>query len=187
MTTTKPGSLALMLTLLATLPAGADKPAPPRPQLVVVLVLDQLRYADLVRIEPELGAAGFAGLGKVVPMRYETIGTETGAGHATLSTGAFASTHGIVGNNFYDAAAKKKRELADDPACAVWGKPGTQRGPALLMAPTVPLMVDDATYRLRPYPDSGLLRATQFAPSLAVLLRTPPPSAAFDDPALVRR
>ena len=74
--------------------------AAPQGRLVVLVVVDQLRYQDVLWLSPELGPKGFAGLGRAAPMRYETAVTETAPGHATLATGTYAEVHGIVGNRF---------------------------------------------------------------------------------------
>ena len=48
--------------------AGAAA-AQPRGKLVVVIVVDQLRYQDLLWLSGEFGSRGFAGLGDPVPVR----------------------------------------------------------------------------------------------------------------------
>src|SRR5690349_8085932 len=83
------------LVAVAPGPALARRPRPPAAapddgRLVVAIVVDQLRLADLVTLRREFGPRGFAGLGEPRPMRYVTIGTETATSHATLATGAWA-------------------------------------------------------------------------------------------------
>ena len=78
--------------------------AEPRGKLVIVIVVDQLRYQDLLWLGGEFGAHGFAGLGDAVPVRYEMALTHTAPGHATLATGAWPSVHGVVANRFMGAA-----------------------------------------------------------------------------------
>jgi hypothetical protein len=103
-------------------------------RLVVMVVIDQLRYQDLLWLAPELGSKGFAGLGRAAPLRYETAVTETAPGHATLATGAYADVNGIVANHFWQGA--REQEGVEDPACPVWGlKNG--KSAAALRAPTV--------------------------------------------------
>jgi hypothetical protein len=103
-------------------------------RLVVLVVVDQLRYQDVLWLAPALGPRGFAGMGPAVPMRYETAVAETASGHAVLSTGAYADVNGIVGNSFWQGA--RYQEAVDDPACPVWGvKAG--RSAAALRAPTI--------------------------------------------------
>ena len=59
--------------------------AEPRGKLVIVIVVDQLRYQDLLWLGGEFGAHGFAGLGDAVPVRYEMALTHTAPGHATIA------------------------------------------------------------------------------------------------------
>ena len=103
-------------------------------RLMVAIAVDQLRYEDLLLLAPEFGQAGFAGLGRPFMMRYDTVGTETAAGHATLGTGAYASVHGVPANNYWDGT--KEVSFAVDPNCPVWGRK-EGRGPGALNAPTV--------------------------------------------------
>jgi hypothetical protein len=118
--------------ILALLLAAA---APQKGRLVVVVVVDQLRYQDLLWLAPEFGPKGFAGLGKPSQMRYDTVVTETAADHAVLSTGAYAEMNGIVGNRIYQEGAL--HESVEDPACPVWGAPALGRSATLLRLPTV--------------------------------------------------
>lgn len=104
-------------------------------RLVVLVVVDQLRYAELLWLGPALGPRGFAGMGRPSPMRYDTAVTETAVDHATLATGTYADVHGIVGNRFF--AEGKERQSVDDAACPVWNAPPPGRSAALLRAPTI--------------------------------------------------
>ncbi|MFL5311481.1 MAG: alkaline phosphatase family protein, partial [Myxococcales bacterium] len=122
----------LAAALLAAASTGAQQPAR-QGKLLVFVVVDQLRYQDLLTLRDELGAQGFAGLGQPVPVRYETALTHTAPGHATVATGAWPEVHGVVGNRFMEGEAP--REAVDDPACPAWGgKRGVSA--AALRAPT---------------------------------------------------
>lgn len=121
--------------MIALLLAGAVAAQPQPGRLVVLVVIDQLRYQDLLWLAPEFGPKGFCGLGRPEPMRYDTAVTETAADHAVLSTGAYADLNGIVGNRFYDG--EQRHEAVEDPDCAVWGAPGVGRSAARLRVPTV--------------------------------------------------
>ena len=103
-------------------------------RLVVLVVVDQLRYQDVLWLAPALGPRGFAGMGRAAPMRYETAVAETAPGHAVLSTGAYADVNGIVGNSFWQGA--RYQEAVDDPACPVWGSKAG-RSALALRAPTI--------------------------------------------------
>jgi hypothetical protein len=117
----------------AALAVSTAAVAQPRGKLVVLVVVDQLRYQDLLSVAGELGPDGFAGLGQPVAVRYETALTHTAPGHATLATGAWPSVHGIVSNRFMQGGAP--RDAVEDPSCPTWGgKRGV--GAAALQAPT---------------------------------------------------
>src|SRR5262249_22822615 len=98
--------------MISALLLGALVAAAPQGKLVVLVVIDQLRYADLLWLAPELGHKGFAGLGRPAPMRYETAVAETAPGHAVLSTGAYADVNGIVGNSFWQT--NRYQEAVED-------------------------------------------------------------------------
>src|SRR6266436_6709934 len=75
--------------------------APARPKLVVLLVVDQMRgdYVD------KFLGQWTGGLRRLVEegawfrdAAYPYAATETCVGHATISTGAFPATHGMVAN-----------------------------------------------------------------------------------------
>jgi predicted AlkP superfamily pyrophosphatase or phosphodiesterase len=89
-----------------------------RPKLVVLLVVDQMRgdYVDKF-----LGQWS-GGLKRMVEegawfheAAYPYAATETCAGHATISTGAFPATHGMVANAWWDRDSKKMVTCTGDP------------------------------------------------------------------------
>jgi predicted AlkP superfamily pyrophosphatase or phosphodiesterase len=84
--------------------------AQPRPKLVIVLVVDQMRadYVDKFR------GQWTGGLKRLVEegawfrdAAYPYAATETCVGHATISTGALPATHGMVANAWWDRDAQK--------------------------------------------------------------------------------
>lgn len=81
-----------------------------RPKLVVVLVVDQMR-ADYVE---KFRGQWSGGLKRLVEegawfreAAYPYAATETCVGHATISTGAFPATHGIISNAWWDRESQK--------------------------------------------------------------------------------
>ncbi|HEY6911082.1 MAG TPA: alkaline phosphatase family protein [Myxococcales bacterium] len=123
--------MTFLCGLFASLALAA--PQPGRGRLLVVVVIDQLRDSDVLSAGEAAGAQGFAGLGRAVPMRYRTVGTETATNHATLATGAYAMVHGVIANEVFENGAR--RAVVDDPRCPVWGqRPG--RSAARMLAPT---------------------------------------------------
>src|SRR5690349_10662061 len=99
-----------------------------RPKLVVLLVVDQMR-ADYV--DKFLGQ-WTGGLKRLVEegawfrdAAYPYAATETCVGHATISTGAFPATHGMVANAWWDRATKKLVTCTFDPDVRNIGYAGT--------------------------------------------------------------
>jgi predicted AlkP superfamily pyrophosphatase or phosphodiesterase len=125
------GVYLVVLCAVATLsPAARAKTG----KLVVFIVVDQLRYQDLLWAREQLGRGGFGGLGPPLQARYRAALTHTAPDHATLSTGAYPEVHGVVGNTLL--ADGKAIEATDDPDCENWR--GTRhQGPGKLMVPTV--------------------------------------------------
>jgi predicted AlkP superfamily pyrophosphatase or phosphodiesterase len=100
-------------------PAGKPSKAPPRPKLVVLLVVDQMRADYLERFRGQWTG----GLKRLVregawfrDAAYPYAATQTCAGHATISTGAFPATHGMISNEWWD------RELGRVVTCTADSK-----------------------------------------------------------------
>src|SRR5947208_1257679 len=103
-------------------------------KLVVFVVVDQLRYQDLLWAREQLGRGGFGGLGRPLQARYRAALTHTAPDHATLSTGTYPDVHGVTGNTL--VAEGKAIEAIDDPNWENWR--GTRhQGPGKLLVPTV--------------------------------------------------
>jgi predicted AlkP superfamily pyrophosphatase or phosphodiesterase len=100
-------------------------PEPPaRPKLVVVVVIDQMRFDYLDRFGPQW-QHGFARLlaeGRTFTAAYhEHAMTETGPGHATIATGTHPSKHGIVANEWLDRQTHEEIKAVHDPAVKILG------------------------------------------------------------------
>lgn len=99
-------------------PAALKKaPAPLRPKLVVMIVVDQMRadYVDKFR------GQWTGGLKRLVEegawfraAAYPYAATETCVGHATISTGAFPASHGMVANAWWDRESQKMVTCTSD-------------------------------------------------------------------------
>jgi predicted AlkP superfamily pyrophosphatase or phosphodiesterase len=109
---------AVALALLAAAAAVHAAPIPP-PKLVVMLVVDQMRgdYVD------RYGFQWTGGLRRLVDggawfrrAAYPYLTTVTCVGHATISTGAFPRTHGIVDNSWFDQDLGRSVGCSSDPA-----------------------------------------------------------------------
>src|SRR5256885_15721465 len=102
--------------LRVAVPKAAKAPA--RPKLIVLLVVDQMR-ADYV--DKFLGQ-WTGGLRRLVEdgawvrdAAYPYAATGTCVGHATISTGAFPATHGMVANAWWDRKEQKMVTCTADP------------------------------------------------------------------------
>jgi hypothetical protein len=86
--------------------------------LVVLLVVDQMR-ADYIE---KFRSQWSGGLKRLVQegawfrnAAYPYAATETCVGHATISTGAFPTTHGMVLNEWWDRGSQKEVTCTEDP------------------------------------------------------------------------
>ena len=110
--------LAVVVALILSAAAAQAAPASP-PRLVVVLVVDQMRADYISRYSHQWtgglrrlldGGAWFS------RAAYPYLSTVTCVGHATVSTGAFPRTHGIVGNSWFDRDLGRSIGCTADPA-----------------------------------------------------------------------
>jgi len=102
-------------TVLATWSHAA--PSVP-PKLAVIIVVDQMRADYVDRFNGEWTG----GLKRMVTQgawfqqaAYPYLTTVTCAGHATISTGSFPRTHGVVQNTWWDRDARKQMTCTEDP------------------------------------------------------------------------
>jgi predicted AlkP superfamily pyrophosphatase or phosphodiesterase len=102
---------ALALTLAAAQPAATG------PRLLVILVIDQMRFDYLDRFAHQW-SAGLKRLrddGAIFEHGYfPYLNTVTCAGHATIATGAFPSTHGVIMNEWWQRSAGRRMTCTDD-------------------------------------------------------------------------
>lgn len=114
-----------------------------RPKLVVGIVVDQMREEYLFRFKNKFGDGGFKRLmGEGFMLKnahYNYVPTYTGPGHASIYTGTTPAIHGIIGNDFYDKAAKRSFNCVEDSRYTpVGSKDGNgDVSPARLLATTI--------------------------------------------------
>jgi Type I phosphodiesterase / nucleotide pyrophosphatase len=92
--------------------------AVPRPKLVVMLVVDQMRadYVDKFMGQWSGGLKRLATEGAWFhDAAYPYAATETCVGHSTISTGAFPATHGMIANAWWDRDSQKMITCTSDP------------------------------------------------------------------------
>jgi predicted AlkP superfamily pyrophosphatase or phosphodiesterase len=114
-----------------------------RPRLVVLCSVDQLARWVFEQGRPHLAADGgfrrlLAGGVEFPQCAFQHACTETGPGHATISTGAPASAHGIVRNEWWSPADGGKVYCVSDRVEPLPGLPEARnRGPGRLLLPTL--------------------------------------------------
>src|SRR5580693_750174 len=109
-------SLLVAAALVGGIASVSAKPQ--RPKLVVILVVDQMR-ADYV---DRFSASWHGGLHRLVTVGaqftnayYPYANTVTCAGHSTISTGDFPSTHGMIANDWYQRETDSRVTCVSDP------------------------------------------------------------------------
>jgi hypothetical protein len=139
-------------------PSTAPSPAQEPPALVVLVVCDQLIPEQLDRLAPWLdgGFARFWDQGR--SYRRATLSyarTETGPGHASVSTGSLPNRHGIVGNQFFDRALGKTIYCMTDTGVRALtsagpAESGSGSSPHYITAPTLAetLLAADSASRI---------------------------------------
>jgi predicted AlkP superfamily pyrophosphatase or phosphodiesterase len=130
-------TLAIAFASLLTL---RGQQSPPRPKLVLVLSIDQMRFDYLTRFAPlyKGGMRTLAERGAVFShANYRHAAAETGPGHSVLLSGRHPSHSGIVANEWWDPYLKKAVNVVDDPIQLPLGGEGRSASPANALGFTV--------------------------------------------------
>jgi predicted AlkP superfamily pyrophosphatase or phosphodiesterase len=134
---------------LAQLPLAGQRTAAPTtsvavPRLLVLLVVDQFRadYVDWYGSQWTGGLHRLRTAGAVFPRATVPYGiTKTCAGHASIGTGAYPATHGLIDNDWYDPERRALTPCTFDPtvrAIGLGGASGSEtHSAAQLRAPTL--------------------------------------------------
>ncbi len=120
MTTTLRVGVALLA--LSGTPNAVEVTAEGAPRLVVLLVVDQFRadYVDQFQHQWKGGLRRLLTDGAWFQQaEYPYFNTVTCPGHATVSTGVYPSTHGMILNAWWDRGSKKNVPCADDAEAMV--------------------------------------------------------------------
>ncbi len=132
-------SAAALAAALSVIVAAADA----APRLVVLIVVDQMRadYIDRFRENWSSGLRRLVDDGAwFTKANYPYLNTLTCAGHATVATGAYPHTHGIIANTWFDRQRAAVVPCTDDLRARVvaYNRPGGNRmGPGYLLVPTL--------------------------------------------------
>src|SRR2546421_7036701 len=125
--------------------------APARPKLVVMLVVDQMRgdYVDKFRGQWSGGLKRLVDEGAWFRnAAYPYASTETCVGHATISTGAFPATHGMVANAWWDRESQKTVTCTADPKAKNLGYAGgTPKGGDSAARMAVPAFAEELKFQ----------------------------------------
>lgn len=120
--------LLLLTVVAAMVPSLSAKQAAQPPKLVVIMVVDQMRFDYLERMAPHWknGLARMLREGAIFEQNaYPYLQTVTCAGHATIGTGSFPATHGIILNAWWRGT--RNASCTTDPMVAAVGyEPGTE-------------------------------------------------------------
>jgi predicted AlkP superfamily pyrophosphatase or phosphodiesterase len=140
---------AVFLAASVLIPANAAAP-----RLIVVLVVDQFRadYVEKFRHQWTAGLHRLLTDGARFPQTaYPYFNTVTCPGHATVSTGAFPSSHGMILNNWWDRASGKRVACADDPGATIvsYGKATNGIGESAVRL-RIPTLADELRMQLDP-------------------------------------
>ena len=122
--------IILFLGVIMSLNSQAQQ----RPKLVVGIVVDQMKMEYLYRFSDDFSTNGFKRLMNngytFHNMHYNYVPTYTAPGHASIYTGATPSTHGIVGNDWFNKAVGKDIYCTDDSSVKTVGE-GTEKEGAM--------------------------------------------------------
>ena len=128
-----PRFLCVALLLLCSIPAAFASAYNARPKLVVVIVIDQFRGDYLERYRDQFGDGGFRVFldrgAYFTDCNYDYANTRTAPGHATLFAGSYTSGHGIVANEWWDPAKKKRVSSVEDDTTKLVGVGAGKNGP----------------------------------------------------------
>ena len=115
--------------------------AAPKPNLVLVIAVDQFRYDYLLRFRGEYkeGLDELLTRGAVFTNAYyEHFPTVTAVGHSTFLSGALPSVSGIVGNEWYEReTGKTVTSVSDDSVKILGGTGDGGASPRRLLVSTV--------------------------------------------------
>jgi predicted AlkP superfamily pyrophosphatase or phosphodiesterase len=111
--------VVLVLTAPTTFGTAQSRTSSDPPRLLVTIVVDQMRRDYLDRYGPlaERGLKRLLTQGAVFDRAaYPYATTVTCAGHATIATGTFPATHGIIANEWWSREAGRRIPCTDDGA-----------------------------------------------------------------------
>lgn len=116
---------------------------PDKPKLIVMVVIEGMRYDYLQQFEPQFSRGGFKKLmtqgAQCTNAHHNAAFLHNATGIANISTGSTASEHGMVSNWWYNRLQKSKVNCVNDYTYNAVGCPNqksVQVSPQLLLAST---------------------------------------------------
>lgn len=110
------------------------------PKLIVVISLDQFRYDYIPRFQKHFGKNGFNYFlqngANFASASFKYATTTTGPGHATMLSGAYPNTHGIIANDWFDREKNKSVYCVDDETVRIVGADGVGKSPRKFIGST---------------------------------------------------
>lgn len=130
--------IACIVTLIvvSTLTLAASN----RPKLVIFISVDQMRADYLERFKTEFTGGLKLLIDEGTVFRNATLNyapSETGPGHAALSTGCYPSKTGILSNDWFDPSTRKDVYCVEDTSVEKVGAEGGGVSPKNLMVTTI--------------------------------------------------
>jgi arylsulfatase A-like enzyme len=111
------GSLRVTLSEVEGPGATVDAQTRPRPSLLVIIVVDQMRFDYLDRLNAfwKRGIRRLLDEGAVFEQAfYPYLNTVTCVGHATIASGTFPATHGVILNEWLQRAEGRRASCTED-------------------------------------------------------------------------
>lgn len=159
--------LLLTVAVVATPSRSATQTTEP-PRLVVIMVVDQMRIDYLERMAPHWtrGMKRMLNEGALFERNaYPYLQTVTCAGHATIGTGNFPATHGIILNAWW-RGTRNASCTEDTTVAAIGYEPGTEAVGHSSTQLLVPTMAD----RLREISPASRVVTLSTKPRSAIML-----------------
>lgn len=133
--------LLLLLAGLSPLFAQQTNAIPPRPKLVIGIVVDQMRYDYLYRYKDSYSSGGFNRLlnegFSCENTHYNYVPTYTGPGHAAIYSGTTPAVNGVIANEWWDRDWNEVRYVTRDKRYKSVGGPLSKSGqhsPAVMLS-----------------------------------------------------
>ncbi len=110
--------IVLLLLFCACGKTFAQTTQPDKPKLIILVVVEQMRYEYLERFSPHFSSGGFKKLmysgTHCVDAHVNFAYGQSASGFATILTGTTPANHGIIGNSWYNRRSKSRVNCVSD-------------------------------------------------------------------------